>query len=52
MVDEFDFDEIHVLELNDGRTNIRRHDKKEYLHWLEKYTTGELWQKNLIGGRP
>ena len=52
LVDEFDLDEIHVLELRDGRTTISRHDKKEYLHWLEKYTTGELWQKNLIGGRP
>ena len=52
LVDEFDLDEIHVLELTDGRTTIRRHDKKEYLHWLEKYTTGELWRKNLIGGRP
>ena len=52
LVDEFDFDEIHVLELKDGRTRILRHDKREYRHWLEKYTTGELWQKNLIGGRP
>ncbi len=52
LVDAFDLDEILVLESRDGRTEIRRYDKGEYRDWLEDYTTGELWQKNLLGGRP
>ena len=52
LVDAFGLDEIRVLELCDGRTEIRRSDEDEYRHWLEEYTTGELWQKNLLGGRP
>lgn len=52
LVDAFGLDEIRVLELRDGRTEIRRYDEDEYRHWLEEYTTGELWQKNLLGGRP
>ena len=53
LVDAFDLDEILVLELRDGRTTIRRCDGEDaYRDWLEDYTTGELWQKNLLGGRP
>lgn len=52
LVDEFGLDEIIVLELQDGRTEVRRLDKDEYRHWLDEYTTGELWQKNLLGGQP
>ena len=52
LVDEFGLDEIIVLELRDGRTEARRLDEDEYRHWLDEYTTGELWQKNLLGGQP
>lgn len=53
LVDEFGLDEIIVLELQDGRTEVRRLEADEYRHWLDdEYTTGELWQKNLLGGQP
>ena len=34
------------------RTHIRQLEAKEFAHWLKKYSTGQLWQKNVIGGRP
>ena len=52
LVDQFDLDEILVLELRDRRTEIHRCNEIEYRDWLEEYTTGELWQKNVIGGCP
>lgn len=52
LVDEFNLDEIFVLELRDRRTNIKKCDGDEYQDWLQRYTTGELWLKNVIGGRP
>ena len=52
LVDEFDLDEIIVLDLKDGKTDMRQLDEKNYKHWLEEYSTGQLWQKNVIGGRP
>ena len=52
LVDGFGLDEIIVLELRDGRTEVRKFGADEYRHWLDDYSTGELWQKNLIGGRP
>ena len=52
LVDAFDLDEIFVLDLVDGQTKVSRPSQSDYQHWLEEYTTGELWQKNLLGGRP
>ena len=53
LVDVFDLDEIIVLDLDDGRTIFRRLDPTTYRNWIdESFTLGELWQKNLLGGRP
>ena len=53
LVDVFDLDEIIVLNLQDGRTTFRRPDADEYRRWLDEgFMPGEMWQKNLIGGRP
>ena len=52
LVDAFNLDEIFVLELEAGATHVRRFGEKQYRNWLKKYSTGELWQKNLLGGRP
>lgn len=53
LVDGFDLDEIVVVELRDGQTQFKRLDPDAYQAWLDdNFTTGELWQKNLLGGRP
>ncbi len=52
LVDAFSLAETIVLELRDGQTDVRRLDADEYQNWLDHYTTGELWQKNILGGRP
>lgn len=52
LVDAFSLENIFALELQSGKTAINRFSEKEYLHWLEEYSTGELWDKNLIGGYP
>ena len=53
LVDEFELDEIIVLDLEDGRTKLRTLDIDEYKVWLDQdYTPSQLWQKNVLGGRP
>ncbi len=52
LVDAFELDEIFVLDLQDGQTKVSQPSLSDYQHWLDEYTTGELWQKNLLGGRP
>ena len=53
LVDAFDLEEIFVLELREGRTEVKKRSSNDYQAWLdEDFTPGELWQKNLLGGRP
>ncbi len=53
LVDVFDLHEIVVLDLDNGRSIFRRFDASAYHDWLDdSFTPGELWQKNLLGGRP
>lgn len=53
LVDAFGLDEVVVLELKDGATAARRLESAEFQRWLaDGFTTGELWQTNLLGGRP
>ena len=52
LVDEFTPEEIFVTEMKEGQTVITRQDEEYLSVWLEEFSTGELWQKNLLGGRP
>ena len=51
-VDSFGLDEIIVLELRDGRTEFRRLDSHEFQRWIDEFSPGQLWEKNVLGGRP
>ena len=53
LVDAVQLDQIVVLDLVDGATTLRQLDPDAYRTWLDEgYAPGELWLKNLIGGRP
>ena len=53
LVDSFQLEEIIVTEMEDGQTRFRKLKSDEYRHWLEDgYSSGDLWQTNLLGGRP
>lgn len=41
---------IVVCEKESGQTRLKRLDKKELSHWLEKYRLGELWTSGELGG--
>jgi len=52
LVDAFELDEVFVLEIQEGRTQLHRPPVDKLQIWLQKFTVGQLWQKNLLGGRP
>lgn len=54
LVDYFDIDDVSVVEMNPDTlcTSVTRLNREDYRLWLERYTVSELWDKNLIGGRP
>ena len=52
LVDVFEIDEILVLDLHEGQTLVRHLSSDDYQAWLSEYSSGDLWEKNLFGGRP
>ena len=48
----FEPEDIVVVERKVGSTAFARPDKERLASWLEDYSLGELWEKNLIGGKP
>jgi predicted ATPase len=52
LVNEFDIEDLVVVEIEDGATVFKRLQPDDFQTWLEEYSTGELWEKNVLGGRP
>ena len=52
LVDQFEPADILVAERVAGATEFRRLDSSELAVWLEDYSLGQLWEKNILGGRP
>jgi predicted ATPase len=52
LLNEFSIDDLIVVEREDGASTFKRLDEPEFLYWLEDYSIGELWEKNVLGGRP
>jgi len=45
--------EAIIIANNDGlRTNFRRLTEQDLSSWMNDYSVGDLWEKNVIGGRP
>ena len=52
-INELGLDSITTLDLVDGETKTRRINQDEFKLWLDDgFSPGDLWMKNLLGGRP
>ncbi len=52
LVNQFTPEEILVVDREEGKTVFRRLREEEMETWMEDYGLGDLWEKNLLGGRP
>lgn len=52
LVNELGPEDVIVVDLEDGASTFRRFESDELAGWLEKYALGELWKRNILGGRP
>jgi predicted ATPase len=52
LMNQFAVDDLIVVERHDGQSRFSRPDRDGLSSWLNEYSLGELWEKNLIGGRP
>jgi predicted ATPase len=48
----FQTEDIITVEWNRGQTQFRRLEAEPLKDWLEDYSIGELWQRNVLGGGP
>lgn len=52
LVSQFDTEDLVVVDREHGRSVFRRLEAEALDDWLEDYSLGELWKKNVFGGRP
>ena len=52
LLNECSLDDIVVVERLGTESTFHRPDPEKLSAWLNDYALGELWQKNVLGGRP
>ena len=52
LLNEFTPEDIIIVDRAHGESTFRRLSSDDLSEWLQEYTLGELWQKNVLGGRP
>ena len=52
LVNEFDVEDLIVVDKQGGASAFSRPDEAVLHEWLADYSLGDLWKKNILGGRP
>lgn len=52
LLNHFQPKDIVVVERENKETKLKRLSADSLQEWMDEYSLGELWEKNLIGGRP
>ena len=53
LLDNFEVEDVIVVDSDKNGSEFKRLDAKQLKLWLDNdYTLGELWNKNIFGGRP
>lgn len=52
LVDNFEPEDIVTVDREEQQSIFKRLNSEELKEWLDNYTISDLWNKNVIGGRP
>lgn len=52
LVNQFNPEDLIIVERMNGASVFKKLSQQEIESWLENYSLGEAWEKNIIGGRP
>ncbi|MDQ6472753.1 AAA family ATPase [Flavobacterium sp. LHD-80] len=52
LINQFTVEDLLIVNRENGQSTFKRLDFYEFEDWLKQYSLGELWEKNLLGGRP
>ena len=51
-INEFSYEDIIVVDRKDETSYFRRLEEKEVKEWLNEFSIGDIWGRNIIGGTP
>jgi predicted ATPase len=52
LVNNFELDDLVVIERKGRHSEYNRPDTENLQAYLNEFSTGQIWEKNIIGGRP
>ncbi len=52
LVNNFELQDLVVIERKQRNSEYKRPDSDSLKEYLEEFSTGQIWEKNIIGGRP
>jgi hypothetical protein len=52
LLDYFEPEQIIIVNRRSGRSTFERLDAGALSEWMQDYSVGELWQKNVVQGGP
>jgi predicted ATPase len=52
LINELSPADVVVVDQENGASTFKRLDESELSDWLQDYALGELWKRNIFGGRP
>lgn len=52
LVNNFELEDLVVIDRRGRSSEYHRPDSESLLAYLEEFSTGQIWEKNIIGGRP
>ena len=52
LIDNFEPENIIIVNRKEGESTFKRLEKQELSEWLKDYSMGDLWRKNIVSGGP
>lgn len=52
LVNEFEIEDLIIVDKVEGASIFKKLDLNTLHEWLDEYSLGDLWKKNILGGRP
>lgn len=52
LLNQFEANDVVVVDRVGGQSDFQRLDEAKLAEWLNEYSLGEMWKRNLFGGRP
>ena len=52
LVNELTAEDVIVVDQDNGASTFRRYTQDELAGWVTEYALGEIWKRNILGGRP